>query len=106
MPAVTFLLADGRRQVVHEAIGRSVMDAALDHGVPGIRAQCGGGCTCCTCHCYVVGGWRDRFPPPVEDEAALLEYAWQPRPESRLACQLRLTAAHDGLVIEVPAQQA
>lgn len=106
MPKLSFMLADGTRVDVDEAAGRSVMDAALNHGVPGIRAQCGGGCTCCTCHCYVDGAWQKSFPLPHPDEAELLEYAWKPEPASRLACQLRLTEAHEGLVIRVPAQQA
>ena len=106
MPTLIFVLADERRQTVVEAVGCSVMDAALDHGIAGILAQCGGGCTCCTCHCYVDAHWTGSFPPPGEDESALLEFAWQPGAGSRLACQLRLTAAHDGLVIRVPAQQA
>lgn len=106
MPTVTFILADGSRHTVEEVVGHSVMDAALDHGVPGIRAQCGGGCTCCTCHCYVEPPWRETFGEPHPDETELLTYAWEPGPGSRLACQLRLTALHDGLVIRVPAQQA
>ncbi len=106
MPSVIFVLSNGQRHLVNEAVGRTVMDAALDQGIPGIRAQCGGGCTCCTCHCYVEGGWQGQFPTPIDDEQALLEYAWQPRAESRLACQLKLTAAHEGLVIEVPEKQA
>lgn len=106
MPTLIFMLADGRRYQVTEGVGSSVMDAALDHGVPGILGQCGGGCTCCTCHCYVDAQWRDSFETPHPDESEMLEYAFEPRPGSRLACQLRLTAAHEGLVIEVPAKQA
>ena len=82
------------------------MDAALDNGVPGIQAQCGGGCTCCTCHCYVTKEWLESFPATSSDEQELLEYAWCPRPSSRLSCQLTLTPEHDGLVIEVPEQQS
>jgi len=106
MTDIVFLTADGSRLPVTLEVGRTVMDAALDHNIPGIKAQCGGGCTCCTCHCYVGTQWVATFTPASQDELDLLEYAWQPRPESRLACQLRLTAEHGGLVIEVPAQQA
>ncbi len=106
MIKIVFLFTDGNRLPVTIEAGRTVMDAALDHNIPGIKAQCGGGCTCCTCHCYVAAQWVATFGSPSQDEQDLLEYAWQPRPGSRLSCQLRLTAAHDGLVIEVPAQQA
>ena len=106
MAQIDFLTADGTRFPVTIESGRTVMDAALDHNIPGIKAQCGGGCTCCTCHCYVAAPWIETFKAPSQDELDLLEFAWQPRAGSRLACQLRLTTAHDGLVIEVPAQQA
>lgn len=106
MTDIVFLTADGDRLPVTIEAGRTVMDAALDHNIPGIKAQCGGGCTCCTCHCYVAAPWVGTFKSASQDELDLLEFAWQPRAGSRLACQLRLTAEHDGLVIEVPAQQA
>ena len=106
MLQIVFIPADAQPVTVSVAEGHTVMDAALDNGIAGIRAQCGGGCTCCTCHCYLPTAWRHAFPPPSADERDLLEFAWSPQPGSRLACQLRLTAAHDGLVIEVPEQQA
>ncbi len=103
---IRFLTASGTPYDVEVTAGETVMDAALDHGVPGITAQCGGGCTCCTCHCYLRPDQARWFPPPVQDELDLLEYAWQRRATSRLSCQLRLTEAMDGLCIEVPARQA
>ncbi len=106
MVHIRFLTASGIPYDVEVAPGETVMDAALDHGVPGIAAQCGGGCTCCTCHCYLRADQAQWFPAPVQDELDLLEYAWQRRETSRLSCQLRLTEAMDGLCVEVPAQQA
>ncbi len=103
---IEFQLHDGRRVPVQVAEGATVMDAALDNGVPGIIAQCGGGCTCCTCHCYLPQAWLSSFEAASEDELALLEYAWELRPASRLACQLRLGVHHDGLVVEVPERQS
>ena len=104
MIQLTFLGPGGQRDQVTAPAGDTVMDAALDNGVPGITAQCGGGCTCCTCHCYVP--LTAGFAPPVQDELDLLEYALERRATSRLSCQLTLTEAHDGLVIRVPLQQA
>ncbi|MEZ5598343.1 MAG: 2Fe-2S iron-sulfur cluster-binding protein [Pseudomonadales bacterium] len=106
MIVLTFVTAAGVHYPVDVRVGDSVMDAALDNAVPGIRAQCGGGCTCCTCHCYVPAAWRASFPSPGADEVELLAYAWSPTADSRLACQLRLTPAHDGLVIRLPSEQA
>lgn len=106
MPEVTYVQPDGTRITCDVRHGESVMDGALDNHIPGIIAQCGGGCTCATCHCYVPEPYWSRLPPPHPDEREMLEYVWQPRPDSRLACQLFPDPSLDGLVVEVPARQA
>ena len=105
MPRVTYIGADGARTTVTVAAGDTVMDGALDNGVPGILGQCGGGCTCSTCHCYVDEPWRSRLDPPHPDEVALLTYAEEPRTDSRLACQIRVTEALDGISVRLPVRQ-
>lgn len=82
------------------------MDVALDNGVPGIIAQCGGGATCCTCHCWVAPDWLDRLAAPHQDELDMLEYAWGADARSRLACQIKLHDHLHGLQITIPEQQA
>ena len=81
------------------------MEAARDNNIRGIKAECGGECSCSTCHCYVDVLWDKRLPPKKDDEASLVEFAWEPRATSRLACQILLTDALDGLVLHVPMQQ-
>ncbi|XOV81948.1 MAG: 2Fe-2S iron-sulfur cluster-binding protein [bacterium] len=103
---VVFVLADGRRQACAAASGETVLDAALDNTVPGIIGQCGGGCTCCTCHVYVAQPWFDQLPGPHQDELDLLVYAHEAAANSRLACQLVLDQPLDGLVVQVPEAQA
>jgi 2Fe-2S ferredoxin len=105
MPKVTFVHADGSTTIVEARSGTSAMESARANNVHGIKAMCGGECACSTCHCYVDPAWADLLPPKREDEANLVEFAWQPRPTSRLACQIRLTDALDGLVLHVPAKQ-
>ncbi len=103
---VVFILADGSRQVCHALEGESVLDAALDNLVPGIIGQCGGGCTCCTCHVYVEQPWFGQLPAPHQDELDLLVYAHDVALNSRLACQIELHQQLCGVVIQVPAKQA
>ncbi len=103
---VTFELPDGSEQRCRAAAGETLMDAALDNGVPGIVAQCGGGCTCCTCHCWVLSPWLEQLPAPHRDERDMLEYAWGACRRSRLACQVTLVEALDGIRVQVPAQQS
>jgi ferredoxin, 2Fe-2S len=106
MPQVTYVQPDGSTRTCLLKAGESVMDGALDNDVPGIRAQCGGGCTCATCHCYVLEPDPGVLPPPHQDELDLLEYVADRRSNSRLACQIRVSAGLDALVVAVPARQS
>ena len=103
---VVFELADGTRQNCVANVGDTLMDVALDNGVPGIIAQCGGGCTCCTCHLWVADAWLALLNTPHQDELDMLAYAWGYNHRSRLACQVALNDALDGIRVTVPEQQA
>ena len=103
---VTFLQSDGAAVTVAAGVGKSVMEAAIFNNVRGIAAECGGLCSCATCHVYVDPAWVGRLPPPAADEDDMLGFTAAPRlPESRLACQLRLDAGLDGLVLGLPPTQ-
>jgi len=106
MPEVTYVQPDGSRITCSVAPGESVLDGALDNAVPGILGQCGGGCTCATCHCYVAEPYLALLPPPDRDELDILAYVWEPRPNSRLACQIRLENGVQRIEVTVPAEQA
>ncbi len=105
MPTVVYIQPDGAECPVDVAVGDSVMDGAVDHGVAGILGQCGGGVTCATCHCYVDAPWGARLPAPGADEAELLTYVLARQKSSRLACQIRITEALAGLRVRVPRDQ-
>jgi 2Fe-2S ferredoxin len=106
MTQVRFLEADGRERQVDAAVGISLMETAKQHGIVGIVALCGGACACATCHVYVDRAWVGRLPPAEDMETGMLESAWEPRDNSRLACQITITAGLDGLRVTVPATQA
>ena len=101
MLRVVFVHPDGRREVHPVTPGASVMDCAVDNGVRGIHAQCGGGCTCSTCHALVDPLWASRAGPPVGDERDILEFVPERQPTSRLTCQIAMADALDGIVIHV-----
>lgn len=105
MPKVVYVQADGSRAEVEVPAGDSVMDGALDNGVPGILGQCGGGCTCSTCHCFIDERWRSKLPPAHPDELDLLAYLPNRTDASRLACQITVSDELDGLVVRLPAEQ-
>ena len=106
MPKITFIDATGETQIVEASVGQSVMEAATGNMIRGIIGECGGSCSCATCHVYVEQPWFDQLAPPDEMEAGMLEGAVEPGPLSRLSCQIKVTEELDGLVARVPAGQA
>ena len=99
MPRVIFHDIDGQRIEADVAAGNTVMEGALDNGVAGILAECGGACACATCHAYVADLWLPRLKPLDEMEDAMLDTAVERRPTSRLMCQIELTRELDGLEV-------
>jgi ferredoxin, 2Fe-2S len=105
MPRLTVIEFSGKEHQLESEEGKSVMQAVVDALVPGIMADCGGSCSCATCHCYVDEAWLDRLPPPEGAERDMLECALDPQDNSRLSCQVRITRQTDGLVVRLPRSQ-
>jgi 2Fe-2S ferredoxin len=101
--SVTFTEPNGAvRQLNDLAPGRSLMHVAREAGVAGIFADCGGSCTCATCHVYVDPDWVGRVGRPDAIEAALLDMVANTEAgRSRLSCQITLNEALDGLKVTV-----
>lgn len=107
MPKVTYVQQDGTARMIDTARGSSVMHAATSNGVGGIDAECGGACSCATCHIYVDEAWLRRLQPIGADEEGMLECtASERRPNSRLSCQIRMENELDGLVVHIPEAQS
>ena len=105
MPQIIFISHDGRQDEVDVAAGVSVMQAAVDNGIDGIHAECGGACSCATCHCFVDDAWLAKLPPPGAIELQMIDCALEPQDNSRLSCQLEMNEELDGLVVRLPARQ-
>jgi 2Fe-2S ferredoxin len=104
MPKIIFYEGDADQpRIVDAKLGITVMEAARNAGIVGILADCGGCCICGTCHVHVDSTWRDRVGAPSDIELATMDFAEDVRPESRLSCQIPVTADLDGLVLRVPA---
>ncbi len=100
---VTWILPDGCEISAEVAEGLSLMEAAVAHNVPGVVGECGGNLSCATCHVHVADAWADRVGGPEDFEDAMLDTVEAARvPTSRLSCQIRASAALDGLVLIVP----
>lgn len=106
MPHITFIEANGHTQTVDLTEGWSLMQGATAQGIEGILGECGGSCACATCHCYVDETRLGDLPAASEAELAMLDQvAAERRPNSRLACQIKATAALEGLVVHLPETQ-
>lgn len=105
MPSITFITADGRSRTVEVKTGVSIMEGAVRNNVPGIDAECGGCCSCGTCHVHVDPAWQAVVGPATDIERELVEVSANAAPGSRLSCQVKVAAAFDGLVVHVPATQ-
>lgn len=106
MTTVTFVHPDGRKQHIAADAGETVMQAATRNDINGILAECGGNAMCATCHVYVDVAWFARLAAMADDEDALLDgTAAERRAQSRLSCQINLSAGLDGLILHLPDRQ-
>jgi 2Fe-2S ferredoxin len=105
MPKITYIEHAGREHVVEVPVGLSVMEGAVKNAIPGIDADCGGACACSTCHVYVDPAWVDKLPPRESMEEDMLDFAYEPKANSRLTCQIKVTPALDGLIVRMPEKQ-
>jgi ferredoxin, 2Fe-2S len=102
MVQVTFIEADGTRRDVEAKLDDTLMQAAYSADVRGIIAECGGSAMCATCHCYVLETPGGALPAPKNDEIDTIEFnANEPRDDSRLTCQIAVTEALEGAVLQV-----
>lgn len=105
MALVTFIDPTGTAHEVSVENGTSLMQAALDNGIDGIVAECGGACSCATCHCYVDSSWLAKVNEPSSIEKDMLECVIDPQENSRLSCQVFVSDELDGLVVTIPEAQ-
>jgi 2Fe-2S ferredoxin len=105
MPKITYVEHDGTKRVVDAEAGATVMETAIRNNVPGIVAECGGACSCATCHVHVDEAWSEKVGPPSAMEEDMLDFAFDVRPTSRLSCQIKVTDELDGLIVRTPEQQ-
>jgi 2Fe-2S ferredoxin len=102
MPKITYVVPDGSTHVVDVPVGQSVMDGSVRNNLPGIVAECGGSCSCATCHVHVDEEFAELFGEITDEEKELLEYAEDVCDRSRLSCQLIVTGDCEGARVSVP----
>ncbi len=101
---ITVTITDiaGKTQALTGQDGETLMQIARAAGIAGIIAECGGACSCATCHVYIADQWVEQVGPPNPVEDDMLDLVDDIRlPNSRLSCQVNLTPELDGLTVTV-----
>ena len=103
MVKIIFSDVNGNERLISDAeVGMSMMEVAKANGVAGIAGDCGGACSCATCHVFVDPDWWEKIGEPDDIEFAILDMvADVSQPTSRLSCQIKLTEELNGLRVTV-----
>lgn len=105
MPKITYVAFDGTETEVDAVLGATLMSTALDNNIRGIDGDCGGNCACATCHVFIADARAQDFPPVDDMEDAMLDMTATREADSRLGCQIPITAEMDGLIVRLPEAQ-
>ena len=100
MTKIKFISAAGEEQTI-ETDEPNLMLAAVENGVDGILGDCGGVASCATCHLIVDESWIDKTGRATEAEMEILGFENNATDNSRLGCQVEITAELDGVVVRV-----
>lgn len=99
---ITFIEFDGTVKELDIKPGQSLMELAMANNVNGIDADCGGQCSCATCHIYVDEDGLSKLPKMQEMEDSMLDMNTERQANSRLACQIPVEESLEGLKVRVP----
>ena len=100
MAKITFITSENET-ITLEGHSGSVMELAVQHGVKGIDGDCGGVCSCATCHVHVAPEDMAKTGTAEEMEQDMLEFDEKVNEFSRLSCQLEISDALDGITLRV-----
>ncbi len=105
MGTIIFIEHDGTEHSTELGVGKSLMQIALDHGIPGIDADCGGECACGTCHVILNAKWITHIGRASASELQMLDLTPEKTTTSRLACQVQISEDMDGMHVQLPEYQ-
>ncbi|MFY0607628.1 MAG: 2Fe-2S iron-sulfur cluster binding domain-containing protein [Cyclobacteriaceae bacterium] len=100
MAKITFITNSGEESVL-EASSGNLMELAVNNNIQGIEGECGGVCSCATCHVHVSPDYFDKTGAPGDIEADMLELDDNVTEYSRLGCQVEINEDMDGMILHV-----
>jgi len=101
LPQLKIVAQSGESKTIDASAGRTIMEIIRDNGFDELLALCGGCCSCATCHVFVEDGFMDKLPAMSDDENDLLDSSDHRQANSRLACQLPVSDAVDGMTVTI-----
>ncbi len=101
MAKVIFLEKNGARKEIETTSTTTLLHIAQANDIE-MEGACEGSMACSTCHVIVADDWYGKLPEPTEAEADMLDLTYGVRRTSRLACQIVVTEALDGLTVRLP----
>jgi len=101
VPKVVFVERSGKRKEVKAASNTTLLQVAHAGGID-MEGACEGSMACSTCHVIVDADWAAKLPPAHATEEDMLDLTYGVTRTSRLACQITVTDALDGLTVRLP----
>jgi 2Fe-2S ferredoxin len=105
MPLIFYVTHDENMFEADVPVGNNVMNGAVENMIDGILGECGGVMSCATCHCYVDEKWIDKTGKAEDMELDMIQALTDPKPNSRLSCQIEVTEEMEGLIVHLPESQ-
>jgi len=105
MPKIIYIDHSEQRYELDVPVGKTIMEGAVENAVPGVDGDCGGQCSCATCHVYIEPQFAHLLPAKTEVEEEMLELAVEVNEDSRLGCRLKIDETYDGIVVHTPESQ-
>jgi 2Fe-2S ferredoxin len=102
MGRITFVEHSGEEHEVEIEDNKSLMQLAMENGIPGIDADCGGACACGTCHVFIDKAWLAKAGEVFSEESQMLDMTPEREETSRLSCQVTVGDEMAGMKVRLP----
>jgi len=101
MTNIIFQQKNGEKKSVNAENGLSLMVAAVENDITGIKAVCNGCCNCGTCHVAITPSFIEVSSPIYSGEQQVLSKLRNSQANSRLACQIIVDEKLEGMQVIV-----
>tara|TARA_E500000331_G_scaffold305500_1_gene309222 strand:+ start:112 stop:432 length:321 start_codon:yes stop_codon:yes gene_type:complete len=101
MSKIIFYEEKDKRKEIEAHPGQTLLEVAREYEID-IEGTCEGNLACATCHLIIDKDWFFKLPEATEDERDMLDLVNGLTVNSRLGCQIKVTADLDGLIVFLP----